>query len=67
MEMIGNDESALACYERSLEIRPGFASAIRNIQLLLKKLGYKEASKKYSTANRKLTAISDALNNVSFD
>ena len=67
MEMMGSDKSALACYERSLEIRPGYPSAISNIELLLKKLGYRQASKKHSTPNRKLTAISDALNNVSFD
>lgn len=67
IEMMGNDKNALACYERSLEIRPGYTSAIRNIQSLLKKLGHREASQKYSTPNRKLTAISDALNNVSFD
>jgi Flp pilus assembly protein TadD len=49
LELMGAEKNALACYGRALEIRAGYASAMRNIELLLKKLGHNEASKKYTT------------------
>jgi tetratricopeptide (TPR) repeat protein len=47
LELMGADKSALFCYERALEIRPGYASAMRNTDLLLKKLVSANESRKY--------------------
>ena len=40
-EIMGAEKNAMACYERAFEIRPNYASARSNIELLLKKQGRK--------------------------
>lgn len=47
LELMGAEKNALVCYQRSLEIRPGYASSMRNIELLLKKSGSTNESRKY--------------------
>jgi superkiller protein 3 len=53
LELTGADQRALHSYQRALEVRPGYASAMRNIELLMKKLGWEAESKKYSKEKSK--------------
>lgn len=53
LELMGTNQKALHSYQRALEVRPGYISAMCNIELLMKKLGWEDESKKYSNEKSK--------------
>ena len=43
--MVGKDNEALTCYDRALELKPGYARAWQNKGYLLAKMGNKKGAK----------------------